>query len=86
MAVLQPLGFSMGVVTAHQLLGWWRFAVVVAAVVAAFITPTVDPFNMMLVMGPLVALYFLSVGLAKLARPTKRAAKQAAKQATSSGK
>jgi Sec-independent protein secretion pathway component TatC len=36
--------------------------------VAALITPTVDPFNMMLVMGPLVLLYFLSILMAKLAR------------------
>ncbi len=68
---------KLGVVTARQLLNWWRFAVVAAAVVAAVITPTVDPFNMMLVMGPLVFLYFLSVALAKVARPGKAAAKSA---------
>ena len=59
---------KLKIVTAKQLLGWWRFAVVGAAVVAAVITPTVDPFNMMLVMGPLIFLYFLSIALAKLAR------------------
>ncbi|HTP06694.1 MAG TPA: twin-arginine translocase subunit TatC [Anaerolineae bacterium] len=59
---------KLKIVTAKQLLSWWRFAVVGAAIVAAVITPTVDPFNMMLVMAPLVLLYFLSVGLAKLAR------------------
>src|SRR5512136_2997998 len=59
---------KLKIVTAKQLLGWWRFAVVGAAVVAAVITPTVDPFNMMLVMGPLVLLYFLSILMAKLAR------------------
>ncbi len=68
---------KLGVVTARQLLGWWRFAVVAAAIVAAVITPTVDPFNMMLVMGPLVFLYFLSIALAKLARPSKPAAGKA---------
>jgi sec-independent protein translocase protein TatC len=59
---------KLKIVTAKQLLGWWRFAVVGAALAAAVITPTVDPFNMMLVMGPLVFLYFLSIVLAKLAR------------------
>jgi sec-independent protein translocase protein TatC len=59
---------KLKIVTAKQLLGWWRFAVVGAALVAAVITPTVDPFNMMLVMGPLVFLYFLSIFLARLAR------------------
>ena len=59
---------KLKIVTAGQLLKWWRFAVVGAAIVAAVITPTVDPFNMMLVMAPLVLLYFLSVALARLAR------------------
>ncbi len=59
---------KLKIVTARQLLRWWRFAIVGAAVVAAVITPTVDPFNMMLVMGPLVLLYFLSIFLARLAR------------------
>ncbi len=75
---------KLRIVTARQLLSWWRFAIVGAAVVAALITPTVDPFNMMLVMGPLVFLYFLSVALAKLARPSQQAAKQAAQPADSS--
>ena len=34
------------------------------AIAAAAITPTVDPVNMTIVMGPLLALYFISVGLA----------------------
>ena len=59
---------KLKIVTAKKLLSWWRFAVVAAAIVAALITPTVDPFNMALVMGPLILLYFLSVALAKLAR------------------
>jgi sec-independent protein translocase protein TatC len=59
---------KLKIVTAKKLLSWWRFAFVGAAIVAALITPTVDPFNMMLVMAPLIFLYFLSVGLAKLAR------------------
>jgi sec-independent protein translocase protein TatC len=55
------------VVTWKQLLKGWRIAIVVIAVVAAVITPTVDPFNMLLVMAPLIVLYFLSVILARLA-------------------
>ena len=59
---------KLKILTAKKLLSWWRFAIVGAAIVAALITPTVDPFNMALVMGPLIILYFLSVLLAKLAR------------------
>jgi sec-independent protein translocase protein TatC len=55
------------VVTWKQLLKGWRFAIVIIAVIAAVITPTVDPFNMALVMAPLILLYFLSVFLARLA-------------------
>jgi sec-independent protein translocase protein TatC len=58
---------KLKVVTARKLLSWWRFAFVGAAIVAALITPTVDPFNMALVMAPLVLLYFLSIVLAKFA-------------------
>ena len=59
---------KLKIVTARQLLSWWRFAIVGIAVVAAVITPTVDPFNMALVMAPLIFLYFLSIALAKAAR------------------
>jgi sec-independent protein translocase protein TatC len=58
---------KLHVVNARQLLRGWRFAIVIIAVIAAVITPTVDPFNMMLVMAPLIMLYFLSILLAKLA-------------------
>lgn len=53
-----------GLVSGPQLLRVWRQAIVVIAVVAAAITPTVDPINMSIVMVPLIALYFGSVGLA----------------------
>ncbi len=51
----------IGIVSPGLLLRAWRIAVVAIAVIAAAITPTVDPFNMMLVMGPLIGLYFLSI-------------------------
>jgi sec-independent protein translocase protein TatC len=53
-----------GIVSGQTLLGFWRQAVVIIAIVAAAITPTVDPVNMSLVMAPLIVLYALSVGLA----------------------
>jgi sec-independent protein translocase protein TatC len=59
---------SLGIVSAAVLAKNWRIAVVVIAVVAAFVTPTVDPVNMAIVMGPLILLYFVSIGLAALAR------------------
>jgi sec-independent protein translocase protein TatC len=61
-AVLARMGFVSG----PALLKVWRQAFVVIAIVAAAITPTVDPVNMAIVMLPLIALYFSSVGLAYL--------------------
>jgi sec-independent protein translocase protein TatC len=57
--VLSLLGF----VGASVLLKNWRIAIVGAAIAAALITPTIDPVNMFLVMGPLLALYGLSIVL-----------------------
>jgi len=55
------------VVKGKQLLKGWRIAVVMAAIMAAVITPTVDPVNMGLLMLPMIGLYLISVGLAFLA-------------------
>lgn len=56
------------VITARQLAQAWRYAVVAIAVLAAAITPTVDPVNMGLVMLPLAGLYLVSILLAALGR------------------
>jgi sec-independent protein translocase protein TatC len=56
----------MGLVEAGVLLQQWRIAIVVSSVAAAIITPTVDPVNMFLVMGPLLGLYLISTGLVAL--------------------
>jgi sec-independent protein translocase protein TatC len=55
-----------GIVSGPQLMGYWRQSIVIIAVIAAAITPTVDPVNMTLVMAPLLVLYASSVGLAYL--------------------
>jgi sec-independent protein translocase protein TatC len=62
---------SLGVVSARQFLGVWKFAVVGIAVVAALITPTGDPLNMALVMAPLISLYFLGIFLSWIVRMRK---------------
>jgi sec-independent protein translocase protein TatC len=60
--VLSVLGF----VTPRPLIRNWRIAIVGSAVAAAIITPTVDPVNLILVMGPLLALYLLSIFLVSI--------------------
>ncbi len=59
---------SIGLIKANTLARQWRIAIVVIAVAAAAITPTVDPVNMSLVMGPMIILYFLSIILAYVAQ------------------
>jgi sec-independent protein translocase protein TatC len=58
---------AMGLVKPYNLVKHWRIAVVVIAILAAAITPTTDPVNMALVMGPMVVLYFIGIGLSYLA-------------------
>ena len=58
---------AMGFVKPDAFARQWRLAVVVIAVAAAAITPTVDPVNMGLVMLPMVLLYFISIGLSYIA-------------------
>jgi len=57
---------KLGVVTSRRLLGWWRQAFVLAFVAAAVVTPSIDPITQALVAGPMIALYFLGIALARL--------------------
>jgi sec-independent protein translocase protein TatC len=62
---------AMGLIKPQTLLKQWRLAVVFIAVLSAMITPTVDPINMALVMGPMVGLYFLSILFSWMAQKTR---------------
>ncbi len=61
-----------GIVSPGQLLRWWRYAIVVAFIVAAIVTPTIDPVTQSLVAGPIIVLYFLGIILAVIVRPRRR--------------
>ncbi len=58
---------KLGVIDAQTLSKNRKYALIAIAVLAAVITPTVDPLNMALVMGPLIVLYEIGILLAKLA-------------------
>ena len=63
---------KVGIVNSQLLIKGWRVALVLIAVLAAVITPTGDPVNMMLFMLPLFVLYLLSIVLTVLAgKPAK---------------
>ena len=61
--VLSAIGFVKPQILAEQ----WKLAIVIIAIVAAIITPTIDPVNQGLVMAPMILLYFVSIGLSYLA-------------------
>ncbi len=63
----------LGVVTPEFLIKNTRYAIIIIAILAALITPTIDPLNMGLVMAPLIVLYAVGIVLAKMMyrpRPT----------------
>ncbi|MBP7228061.1 MAG: twin-arginine translocase subunit TatC [Longilinea sp.] len=59
-------------VTAGQLARYWRYAVIAIALIAGIVTPTTDPISMIVMMLPLLVLYWLSVFLAWLAVPRRK--------------
>lgn len=63
---------SIGVVKPEFLRQQWRLAIVIIAILAATVTPTVDPVNMALVMLPMSLLYFISIGLSYIAYAGRR--------------
>jgi sec-independent protein translocase protein TatC len=63
---------SIGLVKPAALAKQWRLAIVVIAIIAAAVTPTIDPVNMALVMLPMSLLYFISIGMSYVAYAARR--------------
>jgi sec-independent protein translocase protein TatC len=55
----------LGVLSAQSIIKGWRLAVFLSAVVAALATPVSDPMSMLLLIIPLIALYFLAALIAR---------------------
>jgi sec-independent protein translocase protein TatC len=58
------------ILTLKQLRAYRGYALILFAIVAAVVTPTPDPFTMLIAMAPLVVLYEVSLILARLFQPT----------------
>lgn len=65
---------AMGLIRPAVLAKQWRLAIVMISILAAAITPTIDPVNMALVMVPMSLLYFISIGLSYVAYAGRRKA------------
>ena len=63
---------KIGVVTPQFLAKNRRYALVIAFILGALITPTFDPINQALVAVPVYVLYEISIWLTKLARPARK--------------
>ena len=61
----------LGIVNAKKQKGFWRIACILIMVAAAIITPTPDPFNMLIVASPLFILYAFGLVMAGRAEKTK---------------
>lgn len=66
--ILTSIGFIKPAILAQQ----WRLAIVIIAIIAAAVTPTIDPITMGLVMLPMSFLYFVSIGLSYIAYAGRR--------------
>jgi sec-independent protein translocase protein TatC len=64
---------AVGIVTSKWLASKRKIWLVMAFVLAAFITPTMDPINQAIVAGPLIVLYELSIWLTKIVKKGKKA-------------
>jgi len=53
----------IGLMTPRMMIKSWRYAIVIIAIIAALLTPTPDATNMIMFATPMLALYFLSIGI-----------------------
>ena len=61
---------KIGIVRSRQLLGWWRYAILLAFVMAAIVTPSIDPVTQTVVAAPIMVLYGLGILLARMVEGT----------------
>lgn len=62
----------LGIVSPKWLLGKWKWSILIAFLLGALITPTMDPVNQTLVAVPIVMLYGIGILLAWIARPQSK--------------
>ena len=63
---------KMRLVTARFLWQHGKYAILIAYIIAAVVTPTGDPMNQTIFAAPMIALYFLSIGIAWVVNPRNR--------------
>jgi sec-independent protein translocase protein TatC len=69
-----------GIVSSKWLWKNVRYAILIIFIVAGIITPTPDPLSMCIFATPMLALYFISIGIAHLVHPDRRNLRKKEKQ------
>jgi len=64
---------KFGIIRARKYLKWWRYAIVLGFLAAAAVIPNISPIEQISVAIPIIGLYFVGVGLAKLVQPKQAA-------------
>jgi sec-independent protein translocase protein TatC len=64
---------KLGMITARFMIRNFKYAVLIIFVVAAFVTPSSDIVNQTMMAAPMLVLYVISIGIAWLFGPRKRA-------------
>ncbi|MCK4719360.1 twin-arginine translocase subunit TatC [bacterium] len=62
---------KIGIVSARMLMGYRKIALLISTILAALLTPTGDPINLMLLAVPIYVLYEVSILVASVAYPRK---------------
>ncbi len=83
MPVVTTFLARIGIIKPNWLSDRRKPAIIVAFILAAMITPTIDPINQTIIAVPLIGLYEMSIWLAKLAYKRKGAGDEAAKSPAS---
>jgi sec-independent protein translocase protein TatC len=60
---------KMGMVTASMLWRYFRYAILIAFIIGAVLTPSPDPWNQTIFATPIIILYLVSIGIAWVINP-----------------
>ena len=61
--ILQILLGLLNIVSAKQMLGAWRYIILISTILGAILTPSTDPFTQLLLSSAILLLYFSGLGI-----------------------
>jgi sec-independent protein translocase protein TatC len=61
--ILQILVGLLNIVSAKQMLGAWRYIILISTILGAILTPSTDPFTQLLLSSAILLLYFSGLGI-----------------------